>query len=347
MNEFTPVVSVIMPCFNHGQYIDEAVASVLAQSYQNFEIIIIDDGSTDTETIQLLKNYTCPKTKVLRTPNKGPAAARNIGMSQAQGEYLCALDADDRLHPEFFQKSIALLENNPHIAFASCWIQMFGDENSLWKQDHCDLTTLLCECTVATPSLVRKSTALSIGGYDENPNLGYNEDWDFWLSLVEKGFRGQIIPEVLFYYRKQPNSRAAAYPWDETYLTSLRTIFNKHKQSYLDHIQPVINYPDHAIGHILNDNNRLEWQIHNQLLPNLTARRCEAERLKNKLFSHMDKKIIDEQKLENEVKSNIALRYEISALRSSMSWKITKPLRIIYDIFLKIKSCANSGIQKT
>src|SRR5579862_7046804 len=101
-----PRVSVIVPCYNLGEYLDEAVESVLAQTYQDFEILIVDDGSTNDKTRTILSNYARPRTTVYRTPNRGLAAARNFLVARARGEYLCALDADDKLHPTFLEKTV-------------------------------------------------------------------------------------------------------------------------------------------------------------------------------------------------------------------------------------------------
>ena len=99
-NQAAPRISVIVPCYNLGAYLDEAVKSVLAQTYQDFEILIVDDGSTDPVTISLLDHYAQPKTTVFRTSNQKLAAARNFLIARARGTYLCALDADDKLHPQ-------------------------------------------------------------------------------------------------------------------------------------------------------------------------------------------------------------------------------------------------------
>src|SRR4051812_33220552 len=92
-----PLVSVIIPCYNHGAYIDEAIQSVLAQTLQDFEILVLDDGSTDPDTIALFASRTWPRTRLFRTENGGLAKARNFLLARCSGKYLCALDADDRL----------------------------------------------------------------------------------------------------------------------------------------------------------------------------------------------------------------------------------------------------------
>src|SRR5437879_507126 len=101
MDNSQPVVSVIIPCFNQGATLDEAVASVLNQTFTDFEIVIVNDGSTDPFTSELLANYHRPRTRVITTANGGLAAARNTAIRNSRGKYILPLDADDRIAPEY------------------------------------------------------------------------------------------------------------------------------------------------------------------------------------------------------------------------------------------------------
>src|SRR5437867_2880272 len=148
-----PKVSVIVPCYNLGRYLDEAVDSVLAQSFQDFEIVVVDDGSTDPETQALLAGYCRPKTRVVRLAHGGLAAARNAGIAESAGEYLCALDADDRLRPTFLKKTVDVLDRDPSITFVSTWLRNFEDEKWDWTPERWDFPALLCEDTVLTAAL--------------------------------------------------------------------------------------------------------------------------------------------------------------------------------------------------
>ncbi len=105
MMDSLPKVSVIIPCYNQGAYVKESVDSVLAQTFQDFEILIVDDGSTDAETVGILKDNAWPKTRVIRTENQGLAAARNNGIQEARGVYILPLDADDRIGPDYLAGS--------------------------------------------------------------------------------------------------------------------------------------------------------------------------------------------------------------------------------------------------
>ena len=115
-----PMVSVIMPCYNQGNFIDAAVDSVLLQTFANFEIIIINDGSTDEFTINKLKKYNKPFCKVIHTTNKGLAAARNIGLKNATGKYIQFLDADDVINKEKIELQIKSLENSQENSLCYC-----------------------------------------------------------------------------------------------------------------------------------------------------------------------------------------------------------------------------------
>src|SRR5437867_457309 len=116
-----PRVSVVIPCYNLGRFLDEAVDSVLAQTFQDFEIVVVDDGSTDQETQRLLADYRKPGTRVVRSPNRGLPAAKNLGLAETTGPYVCMLDADDRLDPQLLAKSVAALDGDPSVAFVSHW----------------------------------------------------------------------------------------------------------------------------------------------------------------------------------------------------------------------------------
>src|SRR5262249_37763230 len=145
---------------------DEAVQSVLDQTFQDFEIIIVNDGSTDPATNRLLSDYDRPKTRVITTENRGLAAAGNLAPAHAAGEYICALDADDRLERTYLEKAVRILDDDSGIAFVSCWLRTFGEEEWLWEQDRCDFPTLLTECTVCTAAVVRRLLLTAVGGYD-------------------------------------------------------------------------------------------------------------------------------------------------------------------------------------
>jgi len=322
----TPTVSIVIACYNLGQYLDEAVSSVLTQTFQDFEILIVDDGSTDAATQAVLAGYSRPKTRVIRAAHAGLAAARNLGISHAAGRYLCALDADDRLEPAFLEKMIRVLDNDELLTFSSCWLRTFGDEAWDWTPERCDLPTLLWENTVLTAALVRRDAVLAIGGYDTNMPEQGDEDWDLWLTLVERGHRGAILPEILFNYRRRAGSMSTVCWYGPGHLPLLRYRVAKHRATYERYRLDVLLHQDDITAALLRRNDRLERHLASDLEPAANLRRQELATLQAKLASG--------SRVENLEAALLATTAEVAALRGSMSWRVTAPLRAIYGRWL-------------
>jgi glycosyltransferase involved in cell wall biosynthesis len=320
-----PAVSVIVPCYNLGAFLDEAVGSVLAQSFQDFEILIVDDGSTEEATRALLATYERPRTSVFRTENRGLAAARNFLIARARGRYLCALDADDKLHPHYLEKTVAVLDGDPSLAFASTRLQMFGEIEGLWPDDErCDLTTLLCEDTVHTAALVRRDAVIAVGGYDVAMPAPGDEDWDLWISLVEAGYRGVVLPEVLFFYRRRPGSMVIECTSRPVHLTLYDYLLDKHAASYHERLIEVLLRKEEVIGDLLRRNAQIEAEIGGFLAPAVELRRAELRSLAEKRDRLAAAAAV--------ARECDRARAEVAALRSSASWRLTAPLRAAYDL---------------
>ena len=196
-----PEVTIVIPCFNQGAYLDEALMSVFEQTYTSFEVIVVDDGSTDPETIAHLDNLTWPRTIVLRQENRGLSGARNAGMHLAQGRFLVPLDADDEIAPEFLAVLRSALEGRPDAAYAHCWSELYGDEEATWVARPFNPYQLALSNSVVGCVLVRAEAWKQVGGYDETMRNG-NEDWDFWLRLLEVGWNQVQVRQPLFRYRR-------------------------------------------------------------------------------------------------------------------------------------------------
>ncbi len=203
------LVSVVIPCYQQAQYLAEAVASVVAQTYPHWEILIVNDGSPDTtsEVAQaLILQHPAQRIRLIEKANGGLADARNAGIRFARGELILPLDADDKIDPTFLAKTVALLEAHPEVAIAyTDWVY-FGAYSAQraaldYDFDHLCKKENLFTCT----SLYRKKAWEAAGGYNPNMTRGV-EDWDFWIGCGEKGFVGRRIPEALFFYRAKSGS---------------------------------------------------------------------------------------------------------------------------------------------
>lgn len=236
----TPAVSVVIPCYNLGAYLDEAVRSVLDQTYEDFEVLIVDDGSDDPVTRHLLASYERPRTRIMRTENQGLGSARNTGLAETSGAYVSFLDADDVLAPRFLERTIGRLEDDS-IAFASCWLTAFGEKDFRWQPERCDFPWLLAEDTVCTAAPVRREALEAVGGFDETGRAHGYEDWDLAISLVESGFPGVIVPERLFRYRIRPGSMSSGCTRPENHARVVEYMLEKHEDTYRKHIEGVLD----------------------------------------------------------------------------------------------------------
>jgi GT2 family glycosyltransferase len=336
-----PRVSVIIPCYNLGAYLDEAVDSVLAQTCQDFEIVIVDDGSTDPATQALLAGYRRPKTRVIQTPHAGVSEARNVAIAHATGAYLCALDADDRLEPTYLEKAVRVLDGDPSITFVSSWLRTFGDEAWEWKPERCDLPALLWEQTVLTAALVRRETVVAVGGYDTEMPVQGGEDWDFWLTVATRGYRGVILREVLFDYRRRPGSLSTVSWFGAGHLPLTSYRLAKHADTYRAHLFDVLLHQDAEIAPLLRRNDELERTIHSELEPAVAARRAELETLRSRLAALASPQGAEPSPSKAELASALhAAEQEVAALKASMSWRLTRPLREVYGWWLRRRGSA-------
>jgi len=266
-----PRVSVVVPCYNLGPYLAEAVDSALGQTFADIEIVVVDDGSTDPETRAILDTFSRPKTRVLRSENRGLPGAKNFGIAHTSGDLLCMLDADDLLEPQMLARSVAALDAAPSIAFASHWLRTFGDEQWDWTPSSCAFPALLDMNTVNGSALVRRSAVESVGGFDET-FLDGCEDWDFWITMVEQGHPGTIIPEFLFRYRRRTGSMSRVMMEDK-HPALYRRLVSKHTASYRAHLEPLLVRREREEAHLRGQIHDLELDEYLLLTPQVTSAR--------------------------------------------------------------------------
>jgi hypothetical protein len=197
------LVSLVIPAYNKGRFLAEAIDSVLAQSYSNFEIIVVDDGSTD-ETKEVAGRYS--SVNYFFQQNRGVSAARNAGLKQSKGSYVVFLDADDRLLPDALKIGVECLEAHPECAFASGHIRIIDStgsvtsipEESCVQKDH--YRTLLTYNYIWTPAAVvfRSSIVNRMNGYS-SAHFGA-EDWDLYLRIA-RSFPVHCHNQIVAEYR--------------------------------------------------------------------------------------------------------------------------------------------------
>jgi glycosyltransferase involved in cell wall biosynthesis len=234
-----PRVSVIIPCFNHGRYLEDSIGSVLRQCFRDIEIIIVDDGSTEPETLDILSLFKAKGFHVIHTPNQGIATARNVGIAACRSEYIFPLDADDRISEGFIREAVKVLDSDPSVAIVYCRVCFFGEAEGAWRQPDFSIGRLLIENMIVASSVFRRKDWLAVGGYSAVMKAGW-EDWDFWLSLVGQSGRVIRLENEIFYYRIRRDSMTRSLPIGVKIRLFCRLIRN-HKSLYFINLLRLIS----------------------------------------------------------------------------------------------------------
>lgn len=230
-------VSVVIPCYNHGQYIDDAVESIVRQTFQDFEIIVVNDGSTDPFTNEKLQHYQKPKTTVYHTQNQGLAATRNYAIREhAQSEYIFVLDADDYVDDTFLEKGMQVFAQQPEVGIISCGINYFGIEERQVMPEGGDVRLFVRKSGLVGSAFFRRICWEQAGGYHEQ--IRAYEDWDFYLRVTKRGWRLHIIPEYLLHYRQHQTSMRIEARAIRPQL--IREIVHDHREVFAEYVEDAI-----------------------------------------------------------------------------------------------------------
>ncbi|WP_145139441.1 glycosyltransferase [Paenibacillus sp. Y412MC10] len=279
-------LSIIIPFYNLGEHLDETMKSALEVEYKNFEIIIVNDGTTDERSLEVLNKYrNQPNIKICDITNKGLANARNVGARQAEGEFIAFLDADDLIDSEFYSKAICILNAYSNVSFVYSWLRYFGNSTNVWPTFNTEFPYLLASNMLSAFVVVRKSDFLLYGLNKVDMEYGM-EDYEGWLSMCANGCLGVSIPEPLVKYRVRSDSMSRQFNRDmilylrerlcdfnpkiyEKYGAELFKLIDANGPGYLWD-NPTLTYP--AIGYGTNNNNDFN---------DINARKHELMRLAN------------------------------------------------------------------
>ena len=220
-------VTVVVTCFNYGQYLEEAVESALAQSGGPPHVIVVDDGSTDSETREAIDRLP-EQVEVVRQRNQGVSVARNTGLARAKTPYLLILDADDRLAPDALASLRPPLIENEQLGYSYGLARFFGEWEGILRFPPYDPYRLLYRNLVGLSALMRREVFETTGGFDTNfRNYG---DWEFWLHALACGWQGVQVDSVTLEYRRHTGSM-----WDRRkYRDAFAAIRRKHARLYDD-----------------------------------------------------------------------------------------------------------------
>ncbi|HAR64910.1 MAG TPA: hypothetical protein DCR55_01660 [Lentisphaeria bacterium] len=231
-------VTAVIPCYNHGQYVDKAVTSIRAQGLDDIEIFIVDDGSTAPETISILDAYPSEKATVLRKQNGHLSSARNYGAERATGEYILGLDADDFYAPTFLKQAVEILDTRPEVGAVTSFTQNFGIRTDRHERKKGGTVTDFLTANPCNAScLYRKACWEDAGGFDETMKEGY-EDWNFWLAVTTKGWAIHSIPDYLLHYYVAAQSMVVDS--DKKRPALMKRLVENNPEAYRNHMAQVV-----------------------------------------------------------------------------------------------------------
>lgn len=235
------LVSIIIPCYNDAQYIEQSVLSAIDQTYKNIEIIVIDDGSNE-ETKAVLKKLEPKLTKLITQENQGVCVARNNAIEEAKGEYILTLDSDDYFDPKFTEKAVDVIKSFITVGIVSCWAQVIDEKGVnvfVLKPTGSAAPEALYFNNSIGNCLFRRGVWVEVGGYDINLKQGC-EDWEFNIAVTKKGWKVNVIPEILFNYRQKKSSRHSN---SQYYQREIRNyVFNKHSDVAIQNFDKTLNF---------------------------------------------------------------------------------------------------------
>jgi glycosyltransferase involved in cell wall biosynthesis len=233
-----PLLSVVIPCFNYGQFVERALRCVLSQTFHDLEVIVVEGGSTDgttVEKVKCLEKEGFPRVRFFYREGRHLLGDnRNFGISVARGRYVCSLDPDDLLIPIYYEVAVFLLEAFGY-DISYCSSQSFGEADNRWLLVDASFPEIGVENQISVVGVYRKSAWAHVGGFRDwgvDAKSYVYEDWDFWLRLLGHGFRAKSIREPLFHYQVHSQSlSASANPFEmhkKAILDSNADLFNEY-----------------------------------------------------------------------------------------------------------------------
>ncbi len=197
-------VTVIIPCYNYGKYLDDAIQSVLNQSVKAHEIIVVSDGAIDN-SVEIARKYPV---KIIEKPNGGLASARNAGILAATGKYCMSFDSDDLMRPDCIKEHLKLAGDK---TIVTCGLMAFGAESYTARPEKATLKILLERNCIYSNSLFPRQVAIDVGLFDEHPTMRLGlEDWEMWIRMAKHGAEFKIGDYIGLLWRRHPEAMSTA-----------------------------------------------------------------------------------------------------------------------------------------
>lgn len=230
-----PVISIIIPSYNSEATLNSTLNSVIVQDFQDWEAIIINDGSTDkTEEIALQWVSKDKRFKYYSKENEGLGKTRNFGINKALGNYILPLDSDNLIEKDFVGSALSVFENNSNFGVVYGNAEYFGDINGLWKVEEYNLEKILIHNYIDACAIYKKELWQQVGGYDEQMPFQGHEDWEFWIALGNINVEFYHLNKITFKYFFSKKSMIHGFTTEMVFLNQ-DYIVKKYSRLYHDY----------------------------------------------------------------------------------------------------------------
>ncbi|AZA75738.1 glycosyltransferase [Chryseobacterium indoltheticum] len=253
-------ISIIIPYYKGENYIHETLKSVYDQTYQDFEVIIVNDGSERSALDLIEKNSDFKNLKIIHQENQGQSSARNNGVKSATGKYILFLDCDDLIDKKFLDKTHQILSKNNEIRICYTKGKFFEKTDTEWVLQPFNTFDFLIENCIPITALIYKEDFEKVGGFDTQ--LNYYEDWDFWISLVEIGAKVHKIDEFLFFYRIRNTTDSLTNTSIDNSSRLSDNFFEIYKKHYTFYKQNGLDF--HSIMSLIRENKKYKSKYYDE-----------------------------------------------------------------------------------
>jgi glycosyltransferase involved in cell wall biosynthesis len=226
------LVSIIIPCYNTEFTLEETLQSVINQNYDNWEAVMVNDGSKDNLE-QVALEYTKKDKRFIyfKKENGGLGSARNFGIQKAKGQFILPLDSDNKMRPNFLKDAIKIFNDNPELGIVYGDVQNFGEKNNRIKVGNLDEYKILIDNYIDAFALIKKITFDKVGLYDIKMPFQGHEDWDFWINCIQNNINFYYLEEIALDYRVVKSSMINSFS-EEMHLKNIHYLQDKYFQLY-------------------------------------------------------------------------------------------------------------------
>lgn len=343
MTHITPDISIVVPVYNMGAFLSETINCVLAFHKINYELIIVNDGSTEEETLNILAKFRDHNSiQVIDTKNQGVAKARNTGLAASSAPYVLPLDADNLIEEAYCLEGVQIMNNSPEIGVVYCHPTFFGAKTGQQQLPSFSLDRLLSSNFIDNCCVIRKSSLLSVNGYREDmPHTGH-EDWALWIDLAQKGTQFQLINEHYFHYRVRENSmlsnaltvekRSATFGY---LLQHFRAFYEKHASEVIVFLNELYIHHDTLFSKATQEQKVLTAQIKSLL----QQQKESITQIQD--FKHKNEAL--SVQVQKSIEANTRLSARLNELESKHVFRLYKKVAVLIQKIKANKSQKASG----